>query len=345
MSEQKRVRLDEIAAQAGVSKMTVSLALRGEPRISEATRAKVRRIADRLGYAPDPALNALAAYRRQRARPDFAATIAFVNAFEAPIAKTPWRYYAHYFAGARDRARALGFVVEEFWLNAPGMKERALNRILQSRGISAVIVGPLRALHASLELEWDRFSAVALGYSMESPRLHTVANNHFQSMCTCFEELVKLGYQRIGLYLQAAQDERVMRRWSGGYLASRAVHVPESRQVPPHLFGQFELGHFGRWLRTEKPDAVITGTPELADRLAELGYAVPGKIGVAMPYETTFQAHTHLAHINENNHLNGATALDVVAGMFYRNERGIPEKPLHVMVQGEWVAGKTVRAR
>jgi DNA-binding LacI/PurR family transcriptional regulator len=48
------VKLSDIAAEAGCSSQTVSLALSGKPnRIPEATKARVRQIATRLGYRPN----------------------------------------------------------------------------------------------------------------------------------------------------------------------------------------------------------------------------------------------------------------------------------------------------
>jgi DNA-binding LacI/PurR family transcriptional regulator len=47
------VRLVDIARQAGVSAMTVSRVLRDSPEISAVTKARIRAIADRLGYLPD----------------------------------------------------------------------------------------------------------------------------------------------------------------------------------------------------------------------------------------------------------------------------------------------------
>lgn len=54
-----RVSLREVAAAAKVCVMTVSLALRDNPRISEATRARIKRLAAELGYHPDPELSRL----------------------------------------------------------------------------------------------------------------------------------------------------------------------------------------------------------------------------------------------------------------------------------------------
>ena len=54
-----RVGLREVAAAAKVSVMTVSLALRDNPRISATTRERVKRLAAELGYHPDPELSRL----------------------------------------------------------------------------------------------------------------------------------------------------------------------------------------------------------------------------------------------------------------------------------------------
>lgn len=49
----KRVKLDDIAKIVGVSKMAVSLALRGDPSIGRATAKKIRNIAEEMGYIPN----------------------------------------------------------------------------------------------------------------------------------------------------------------------------------------------------------------------------------------------------------------------------------------------------
>lgn len=339
MNHDKRVRLDDIAARAGVTKMTVSLALRGERRVSARTKARILAIAADLGYTPDPALSALNAYRRSKAPPRFAGTIAFINTFDKPLAETPRRYYVRYFQGAVVRGRELGFKVEEFWLGEPGMNARGLDRILKSRGVPAVIVGPLSALHTTISIDWPAYSAVALGLSLEQPRLHAVANNHFQSALLCVERLHAMGRRRIGLYLQQAQNERVQFRWSGGYLAACEALVPRKHRIPPLLYDTPAPEALARWVARENPDAIITGAPNLADLLQREGWSVPGKIAVAMPYEDTGHDDRPLACIDENAALNGATAVDLVAGMVYRNERGVPTRALQVLVPGEWKHG------
>ncbi|WP_153038920.1 LacI family DNA-binding transcriptional regulator, partial [Rathayibacter tanaceti] len=49
----RRPTIQDVAAAAGVSRALVSIVLRGAPGASEATRLRVREVAQRLGYRPD----------------------------------------------------------------------------------------------------------------------------------------------------------------------------------------------------------------------------------------------------------------------------------------------------
>lgn len=55
----KRVGIRDVAAEAGVSVTTVSHALNGKGRLPETTRAHVRKVAERLGYRPNPSAQRL----------------------------------------------------------------------------------------------------------------------------------------------------------------------------------------------------------------------------------------------------------------------------------------------
>jgi LacI family transcriptional regulator len=55
----RRVTLQDVALDAGVSASTVSRALNGDPRIGQNTRARVEYVATRLGYVPNQAARSL----------------------------------------------------------------------------------------------------------------------------------------------------------------------------------------------------------------------------------------------------------------------------------------------
>jgi len=53
----RRVTMSDVALAAHVHKSTVSLALRNQPKLNAATRERIRKIAEELGYRPDPMLD------------------------------------------------------------------------------------------------------------------------------------------------------------------------------------------------------------------------------------------------------------------------------------------------
>ncbi|NOZ71422.1 MAG: LacI family transcriptional regulator, partial [Chloroflexi bacterium] len=61
----KRVTIADVAAQAGVSLMTVSRVINGANAVSESTRQRVLAVIDELGYRPSGIARSLA---RQRTR-------------------------------------------------------------------------------------------------------------------------------------------------------------------------------------------------------------------------------------------------------------------------------------
>ena len=51
------------------------------------------------------------------------------------------------------------------------------------------------------------------------------------------------------------------------------------------------------------------------------------------------------AGIYQNGPTLGAVAVDFLIGMIQRNERGVPELPHSLLVEGTWVQGRTVRVQ
>src|SRR4051812_39344206 len=77
-SDGRRVTVRDIAQKMGVSHVTVSYALRGLPRVSASMREKICQEAERLGYRPDPMLQALSSYRRLGRTPAIRAALAWL---------------------------------------------------------------------------------------------------------------------------------------------------------------------------------------------------------------------------------------------------------------------------
>ena len=104
----KVVSLGDIATAAGVSRMTVSFALRNRPEVSEKTRSKITRIARKLGYVPDARL----ALRMQQVRDTKTRERLPIAWLDLNGEKGVWRTEkssAPYLLGAREQCEALGY--------------------------------------------------------------------------------------------------------------------------------------------------------------------------------------------------------------------------------------------
>ena len=343
MLPEKPVTLKEIATQAGVSVMTVSRALRNHPNISPATQQRVKAIAERLGYRPNPLVSALMTYRRaaRPVRADLA--LGFLTDFPTHDGWRRVKLYKEIFEGAQTSADRHGFHLEEFWLREPGMTDARMSQILYTRNVGGAIIAPLPMAQGELKLDWDKLSAVTIGYSLTGPLLHRAVNHQFRSMRLALRQLRRLGYRRIGLALPASINDRVDHQWVGSFLGEQVDYPPADRV--PYLAlpdPEWNVANFGRWFREHRPDAIVTQSDELFDWIKELGRRVPDDVGIA--HLNCSDTSGRVAGIYQNGPTVGAVAVEFLVGMVLRCERGVPALAHSVLVEGTWVSGATLRA-
>lgn len=339
-----RVSQRDIASLAGVSPMTVSLALRGHASIPAETRTRIQKIADKAGYRPDPALSALNAYRISGQQARFQEVIAWVTAFDG---RDDWRSMVQteaYFRGAAERAERLGYILQEFWVGDPTLNSKRASQILTARNIRCLIVAPLPPSRNKIELAWDSFSAVSLGYSLIDPHLHVVMNHQSRNMKHVMHHLSELGYRRIGMTMPMANDKRVDHNYLSGFLAAQCDMQSSAKKLAPYMSKNFDRDSFLAWFQKAEPDAVIVSAAwaeRIMGWLRIEGIRVPEDVGLAVasvPFGNKF-----ISGMDEDALLIGAMAVDTVVGMVHRNERGVPEKPCSILLDGVWTPGKTAR--
>lgn len=335
-----RVTQLEIARAARVHRTTVSLALADNPRIPAKTKARIKRIAEKLGYTPDPMLSALIAYRTQKRPVAFHGTLAWLANTEVGY---NWRLMPHfrdYFEGASERARACGFQLEPFDFNTPGMQPKRMAGILRARNITGVLLCPQPLDRVKDQFAWQDFSVVTFGYTLAELGVHTVTASHYRAMRRIMAELHRRGYRRIGFSFAQSLIERNDYNVLAGFLVGEG-QLGRPPEVPP-LFGASRSANVvGPWLKRYRPDAIVSGNHLILDLLRELKIRVPEDIGAACPFLPN--ADTTLAGIVEDSKRIGAIAVDQVISMINRGERGIPEHPVRIHVEGGWLPGKSLR--
>ena len=341
MDADKQPTMQQIADVVGCSRMAVSLALRNSPKISAATIARIRKVADELGYRPNPMVSALMTQLRHSRTVKRPTTIGYVTAYPT---EDGWRQpglFTEFHTGAKKRAEALGYTLEEYWLRRPGLSEKRFCDVLFTRNVLGLVIAPLPSGGGTLALDWPRFATAAIGYSVTSPNIHRASNDQYSTIRLAVAELTRLGYRRIGLAMPRDGDERVKHNWSAGMLVEQSM-IPAERRVPLLLAdGPFEDA-FAAWFSRCRPDAVLTQSWQCGRALKELGVRVPEDVGIANLGVTAGEA--EWAGMNQNAELVGAAALDLVDAQLRRNECGIPAQQQTLVIPGHWVAGPTVRA-
>ena len=101
--------MKHVAQAAGVSVMTVSLALRRAPSIPEATRQRVLAEAARLGYRRNPLVSALMAGLRGRKIGADAQVLAYAESFPPNVTPQHADSLRRFRAGAEAGAARLSF--------------------------------------------------------------------------------------------------------------------------------------------------------------------------------------------------------------------------------------------
>lgn len=338
----ERVTLRDIAKAAGVHYSTVSMALRDHPRISEEVTAQIKGLAEKMGYAPDAALSALNAYRKTKLQAHYQSTLAWIDNWPNDIRLRDQPTFNEYFLGAAARARQLGYELEEFQIQKEAISPDRLSRILQSRGIKGLLLAPQPSAGMQLPLTFDWFSTITFGYSLKPRIFHLVTNHQFHSMILAMEELYKLGYRRMGLFVHEDIDHKADNAYQTGYWNFCHLH-PDITHLEPGLVrpGQHDVPLFRKWFRKEKPDVVISiGGLPVVSWLRDLDVSVPQEAGYARL--SLAQDESYLSGIYENGFVIGSTAVDFLVGMLQRGEQGPPETPIRILVEGIWKSGQTV---
>jgi DNA-binding LacI/PurR family transcriptional regulator len=330
-----RVTVRTIAAAAHVSPMTVSRALSNRPRIDPETRARIMKIAERMGYRPDPEVAKLMHHLRNRRKPTFQSVICALTTRPAEA----FNRYTHDLAeGARQRAQALGYGFLLMHVMPGASFRRSLPRILLSRGVEGVLVLPLQeAADLQTLLPWSEFSAIAATSSVTAPLIHRVMPNHYANTLTLFRQLASHGYRRIGLTMSAVQDMRVNHVFTA---AATWHNLHESKaRIPPLIFDSAEPRALRKWFARHDPDAIVTNEAVAVTGFARtLGLRLPGPIGFA---STSIEPSSQLTGIDELPMEVGAMAISLLASKLQRRERGLPVTPTATLIDGRWHPGKS----
>jgi DNA-binding LacI/PurR family transcriptional regulator len=342
------VPLSVIAEKAGVSKAAVSMALRNHPRISAQRKEQILKIAEELGYRPNPMVASLMTHIRSGSEPRTSSGLAVLGPTGTrEMIRDPVYPYARVLVEAVEkRAASLGYSVDVISMEDPKVSPRQHARILAYRGIRGLIIPPFPpgSEGAGLDLDAENFAMVAVGYSQGMEAVHRVAHDQFGLARSIFERAVERGYRRIGLRMQESFGERVGHFYTAAFFEVMHERNPKNLH-PKFILLEEDMGPecLLSWVEKNKLDCLVTQNIKDYEYLADVGYRIPEQIGmVQLAYLDSPHRIAGMLHAPAPL---GNAAVELLTSLVQRNEVGAPTVPKTVLLPCEWMEGKTLPCR
>ena len=343
MTPLRRTTLKDVAAAADLSLSAVSMALRNHPSLPEHTIERVKKVAAKLNYAPDPALSALAAHRSRLKISQSYSVIGLISNWSRQDGWSSVASAREIIEGASARAASLGYTVQHLWAREGGVSPARFNRILEARGIRGLILAPFERPDATLDLAWENFSVVTLERSLHYTRFHHIVPNHYADLLLCWEHVRAHGYVRVGLVVRKDLAVRWAHQWEAAHSYAQAQVASKIDRIPTlELEGDDQVGQIRAWLRRYRPEVVINRSePFLAAVRAE-GLRIPEDLGY-VSLNLVDDSVEDAAGIVQPRMVMGALAIDSLNTLMLHNQRGFQAVSVGTQVDGVWRDGRTLR--
>lgn len=285
-----RARIEDVAAQAGVSIKTVSRVLNHEPNVAEATRKRVEAAVEKLDYRPHPSARTLAGRR----------SYLVAMLYDNPSSN----YLMEVELGVLDacQARHYNLMLAPLEYDARDIVAKVETLVEQSRLDGVVLTPPitddaalLRRLD-ELDLPWASISA------MEANRRIGVIVDEQSAVCEMIEHLVSLGHRRIahikGHPAHGASGWRLAGYREG--LKRAGIRFDPALVVDGEFYYESGFQATNRLLELKRPPtAIFAANDDMAAgaicAICERGLSVPGDVSVCGFDDTPIARHIYPA--------------------------------------------------
>lgn len=294
-AEEKPIKLEDIAREAGVSVSTVSRALNGGARVNEDTRRLILKLAERAQYSGPS---------RRRARAASAEAGVPLKVVMAPSSEMrvePINAFSLGLIGGiaeAMRERSLDFSVS----HVVPSDARTFMELLESSGSEALIVLGQKQLHPVLgRLAREGYAFVVWGAATEDQDYCCVGSDNFRGGQLATEHLLRLGRRKIA-FLGGVHTIELEQRYRGYLAAMEAAGIepmPDLHQGSS-LRPDVAAGEVDALLqRGTQLDAIVAASDLLAigamRSLVRHGVSIPGDVAVVGYDDIEISAHIHPA--------------------------------------------------
>lgn len=269
--------LSDIAREANVSKSLVSKALRHHPKVSKATAARIERLAEEMGYQPNPMLSALAARHFRGSDGPLKTPVAFVTHQEAAHQHHKGGFITNRMA---KLASEIGYELKLYqaW-EYPSYEELGLQ--LAREGVQGVVFAPIYTAENPYESPiWDRFAIVMLALGCVRHPFSSISLDVSGGMETAWRKIAAAGYRRIGLaHHQDRTDVLEVDQRIGSYLVQQMEAAGDLPRIPVLRYQRHgDEARLKAWYEAHRPEVIVAASPNVVEQLESQGIRVPGNV-------------------------------------------------------------------
>lgn len=317
--------MQDIADQLGLSKMTVSKALRGTANVSQKTRQKVVQKALEMGYRPNPLIASLMQQVRERRLTKSTIPVAYV------ISDPSHRGMAEtnaYIAGFRDRATELSLSVEVFcrsdFASAP-----EFGNVMFARGIRGLACGPCDDASLWEDFPWDKFSSISAGLGHVRLPNTLVRRNISQAVRLLGKHLLNAGLRRPAILYSPQPDSELDRITEGALYMLIKYGCGDFSLIRP----AGSPAELRAWLATSSPDVIVLHYPPHMALLQQAGFSLSGPLPIV---SLKADASAGLPGIYHQPYNIGYAAADLLSHEIRVNRTGLQPLPPTLMIDCTW---------
>lgn len=335
----RRFSQRDIAKELGVSHVTVSMALRNNPRISERVRGEIRAFADRMGYKPDPMLSALSSYRLEKTPQSIHSAIAWLDFRQTPDGSQCSKEPDLCWDGAYCAAEKAGYRLEKFSI-AEDISPKRFHDILTTRGVRGILLPPRQNPPKQWEeFPWASYFVVRFGRSFSLPNAQLVTVDEVANTMLAFKEIRKRDYRRIGLITEDTRIHDNGHMSEGGFILAQRDVDPQDR-VPVFRFSSFpadlKAEAIRTWMKQYQVDAILTDITEVPGLLTSVGIQIPGDVGLAFTSVLDGDAG---AGVNQHPEEVGRVGFHTLNSLINEGAFGTSFIFRQSLIEGSWVDG------